>query len=179
VPRVVQTTEYTCAPAALKSALAYLGRARGVGERRLARALGTSEQAGTEPREIARVARSFGVRAATRAGMSLENLGAHVERGEPVIVLYQAWSEDRSVRARYPTSYESGHFAVVIGVDAHRVYLQDPGLEGSRAALEREDFLSRWHGLDAGRPVERLGIVLSAAERPRPAAHRFAFAHSP
>jgi predicted double-glycine peptidase len=158
VPLVPQTTDHTCGPAALASVLRYFGVQNAADESLLARALGTTAALGTEPQDLARVAEHHGVRAEYRERMTLSELAQQVRLGKPVLVLYQAWSERPG--ESYATSYASGHYGVVVGVDHRYVYVADPWVRGARTFIPRGEFVERWHGRDRGRPVAQVGITM-------------------
>jgi len=166
LPDVRQATDYTCGASALQSVLAYFGRGGDQGEGALATELRTDAQNGTEPQEILRVAREHGLTATMHEGMSLADLESHVSRGVPVIVDYQAWSE--AEHPSYANDWDDGHYSVVVGIDQHHVYLEDPSILGSRGRIPRAEFEARWHDIgNDGRRYHRMGIALESPTPPQ------------
>lgn len=169
LPNVRQTTDYTCGPASLLAVFRYFGVARHLGEMDLAKQAHTNSDVGSDSSALVRVARRHGLDATLRTRMTVDDLARHTRAGRPVLVLYQAWA-DTPATADY-TSYDSGHFSVVIGVDADNVYLQDPWIKGARGVLSRQEFQRRWHGMERSLPggeqkLRQPGIVLSSSRQP-------------
>lgn len=165
VPDIRQSCDYSCGAAALQAVLAYYG----IEERedRLIRKLGSDPTAGTAPDAILRVAREYGLSAELRQPMDIPQLRAEVERGYPVIVCAQAWSEQSGVN--WSQDWEDGHYLVVIGVSADQIYFEDPSLLGSRGRISHSEFLQRWHDVEAdGTRYLRAGIVLGGRPQPPP-----------
>lgn len=166
VPDVRQSTTWTCGAAALQAVLAYFGVEYREGQ--LVELCGSNPDAGTPPEAIVRVAGAEGLLAELKENLTLEDLEAAVGRRQPVIVAIQAWREDAA--RPWSQEWDSGHYVVVIGLDAGRVYLEDPSLLGSRGYIPRDEFLERWHDVDgAGRRYHRMGIVVSGSPAPPPA----------
>lgn len=161
VPHIRQTTDYTCGPASLLAVLRYFGKAPHAGEMSLAAEVGTTSADGSEPSAMARVARRHGLAAELRTGVTLGELARQTRLGRPVIVLFQAWSDAPS-SADYARTFDNGHFAVVIGVDRHNVYLQDPWIKGARGVVSRAEFARRWHGMEGSERLHRPAIVVTA-----------------
>src|SRR5688500_4715368 len=89
VPDVGQAWVYSCGASALQAVLAYYGKGD-PGEAYLVRQLETSPSWGTEPVDIQRVARSYGLEAKLQEKMTIEQLEAYTQKGVAVIVAYQA-----------------------------------------------------------------------------------------
>jgi ABC-type bacteriocin/lantibiotic exporter with double-glycine peptidase domain len=161
VPLISQAHPYSCGAAALMATLVYFGRFDEA-ESRLDDELGVDPKQGTRVTSIVAAARRFGLQAEARTGMTLDDLGREVSRGSVVIVAIQAWPSAKI--EDWNTSWEDGHYVVVVGLSAERVFVMDPSVRTGYAYLRRKDFLARWHDydLDAGRRVvwDRLGIVM-------------------
>ncbi len=165
LPDVRQATRYTCGAASLQSVLAYYGRGGDFGEGVLAEELGSDDVNGTAPDAMVRMAERAGLRATMREHMTLADLEGYVERGVPVIVDYQAWSDQEG--ADYSDDWTNGHYSVVVGIDEHNVYLEDPAILGSRGGISRQDFMARWHDEARGQRYHQLGIALESDAAPR------------
>jgi len=149
VPDVFQSTGYSCGVSALQSILAYWGiEAR---EAELFRSLGTTEQDGTSPENITRVARSYGLTARMQEGATVRDIAAALAKREPVIVDIQAWPDKSTGNTRWDNDWEDGHYVIAIGLDEKNLYVEDPSLIGCRGFIPLTEFQSRWHDYE-GKP---------------------------
>lgn len=157
LPRVRQQTSYTCGAAALRSVAAYYGVDVG-SEDEFAKRLGSDQDDGTRPREIAAGARRLGLRAMIRDGMSVGDLKAILDHRVPIIVPIQAYGEEGS----YWADDSSGHYVVVVGHGDGNLYFVDPSMDGGfHGFLPEKEFVSRWHDRDAdGERCRHMGIVI-------------------
>ncbi|HVU52021.1 MAG TPA: C39 family peptidase [Polyangia bacterium] len=166
VPLISQATPWTCGPASLMAALVYFG-VFDEPESRLDDELGATPEDGVAPARIAAEARLYGLDAEVKTEMSLADLAEALGRGAVVIAALQAWPAEPG--ADLERGWENGHYVVVVGLDARRVYAMDPSVRTGYAYLTRDAFVRRWHDYDVvgGRRLswQRLGIVLTG---PRP-----------
>lgn len=155
VPKVRQTTGYSCGAAALKAVCKYFC-AGPDDEDEFIEALGSDPDGGTAPADIVRVARKFGLRAVLQKGMPLAELQHHLDAGRPVICAMQAWGDEEAY-----DNEESGHYVVAVGYNEGNVFFEDPAMDGkSRGFLPIKEFVSRWHDTDKhGQHYDHLGIV--------------------
>jgi len=173
VPIISQAHPWSCGAAALMSALIYYG-VFDEAESVLDGDLHVTPEDGTSVASIVSEARRFGLTAAARTELSLDDLGRELSRGAVVIAAIQAWPTDTI--ANWSTDWKDGHYVVVVGLSNDRVYVMDPSVRTGYAYLDRRDFLARWHDydLDGDRRViwNRLGIVIEGdkALRQYPAA---------
>lgn len=161
VPRVRQSTSYSCGAAALMA----VGKYFGVGfstEADYCRLLGTDPEDGTPPDAMVAGAQSLGLEAVGREGMTFEQIDRALIRGRPVVVCLQAYGSPEEFRRD-----EAGHWAVILGYDSGRYFFEDPAQEKKETGwLPRGEFLRRWHDRDGvGRRYVRYGIVVSRAGR--------------
>jgi predicted double-glycine peptidase len=161
VPLISQSSSWTCGSAALMAALIYFGVFDDPQSRLDAELAATPEQ-GTPVRNMVAVARRFGVEAAARTDLTLDDVERDLAGGAVVIVALQAWSSGRVTDWR--ADWEDGHYVVVVGVTPDRVYVMDPSVRTGYAYLGRQQFIDRWHDYDldgARKEVwNRLGIVI-------------------
>jgi hypothetical protein len=170
IPDVRQSTDFSCGATALQSILAYYGKDQR--EDKLMGLLGTNEETGTTPESIVRVATELGFRASIGENLTLHELRASLGEGVPVIVAFQAWVDDKPPEFSWSECWDQGHYAVVIGMDAGYVYLEDPSLLGTRGRIPVREFVERWHDVSpAGaalnteeRRWDRLGIFIREGE---------------
>jgi ABC-type bacteriocin/lantibiotic exporter with double-glycine peptidase domain len=171
VPAVKQVTDFSCGAAATLSVLRLWRTASyaDTAETDLHGALETTDAQGTEPEpmeEYLRVAAQL--KAEYRHGdVTLAQLLAAVDRGEPPIVDLQAWRDrDRPWRE----TWDAGHYVVLAGYDAERLYVMDPSVltPGAYAYLPIEELEERWHDLAGPHevPLQRMAIFV-AGDGPR------------
>lgn len=164
VPLCRQMDLNSCGVAAVQSVMHYWNAGQdGNGPRQatLAGECGTTEN-GTDYRAMLAYARKQGFVAESRTNMTVEGLTESVRAGVPVIVAFQAWSDNPTVEC-YSTNWSEGHYAVVMGYDDRNLYFMDPSTLGNYTFIPREEFLARWHDETAAEPVERLvrfGLIL-------------------
>jgi hypothetical protein len=159
LPNLRQATNYSCGACALQSVLIYYGKYED-SELELAKELNTSPEWGTEPEDIVRVAKHYGLEAEIKTGLTIDDLDFCVNSQRiPVIIAYQAWSESA---LSWEVLWEDGHYSIVVGLDKHNVYLEDPSLAGSIGYIPIAEFLERWHDIDANdNPLNQLGIPIA------------------
>lgn len=147
VPEVLQSTDYSCGAACLRAVLDYHGVEAGEGE--LAELLGTSPAAGTSPEAIQRLSRRLGLETEARTGASLDDLAAALARNAPCICAVQRNT--------------TGHWVVVIGIDAGQVHLMDP-LDGL-CSQSAELFTLNWWDESGGKRYDRFALAVGAPMR--------------
>ncbi|HRZ42080.1 MAG TPA: C39 family peptidase [Bacteroidales bacterium] len=96
----LQTTEYTCGPAAVVTLLSYYGRKGD--EMTIASEMGTSTIAGTRPEQMANWLSNNGFEATWHQEGSLEMLQENLKNGIPTLVEWSDWG---------------GHWVLVVGYD--------------------------------------------------------------
>lgn len=156
LPKIEQTTDYTCGPASLRAIAGFFG----VGpysEKEFSEMMDTDPKNGTTPENIIKAARKIGLRAFSRQRMTLESLKSKLEKKIPVICALQAWGTS----SQYDKD-NSGHYVVAIGFDENKIYFEDPSIDKkARGFLSHKDFLERWHDKEADNiRYERLGIAI-------------------
>jgi predicted double-glycine peptidase len=161
VPLISQARPWSCGAAALMATLVYFD-VYDESESVLDVDLHVSPEDGTKVASIVDEARRFGLKAAARTEMTLDDLGRELARGAVVIAAIQAWPAHRI--ADWRTDWEDGHYVVVVGLSNDRVYLMDPSVRTGYAYLDRKEFVARWHDYDVDgdkRVVwNKLGIVV-------------------
>ncbi|MBI5966294.1 MAG: C39 family peptidase [Deltaproteobacteria bacterium] len=157
LPLIRQATDYTCAVAALQSVLYYYGEE--FREDQLAKALESTPENGTDYRRIVRFATERGYQVEVLSDISLQDLQSMIDRKIPMIVALQAWAEQA---VNWETSFEEGHYAVVVGYDRKNMYFMDPSTLGHYTFIPTSEFLRRWHDKHTdGTILNRFGIVIS------------------
>ncbi|HEX2695116.1 MAG TPA: cysteine peptidase family C39 domain-containing protein [Acidobacteriota bacterium] len=163
---VRQSTAYSCGAAALQAVLNYYGIDKR--EKALMDMLKTTEEAGTSPDNIVRVAKELGLQADPRENVRYEDLIKAYREGIPVICAIQAWTDALPGKRAWTSDWEDGHYVIVIGADEQFVYVEDPSLLGTRGIILKQEFLDRWHDYTGGPPFDptdrayvRLGIFMT------------------
>ena len=155
LPKVEQTTNYTCGAACLRTVAYYFG----VGpkdEDEFSKLVDSDPDDGTPPPNIISGARMMGLHAFGRQHMTIDSLKARLEKKIPVICSVQAWGNEKV----YPKD-GSGHYVVAIGFDDSKIYFEDPSLKKTRGFMPYREFLDRWHDKEAsGKRYERFGIAI-------------------
>lgn len=169
LPRVRQTTDYSCGAAALTSVLRGFGRYQGP-EQRLHRTLGTNTVTGTHPTKIVKLARRMGLGAELREGLTVTDLRRAVRGGKAVILDLQAWRDPPQHATPYSKTWDSGHYVVVKAVGTKYLHVMDPWVGPGYTYLPISELKGRWHdktqepGRGAVGPHSRLwfqsGIVI-------------------
>lgn len=161
VPDVRQSQPYSCGAAALQAVFSYWGI--DVREGVLMQELNTSENTGTAPDAIVRVARNHNLEAELRTNLTLADLERSIAQKVPVIIACQAWRDTSMANLSWDDDWEDGHYMVVIGLDNDTVYFEDPSMLGTRGIIPRQEFLSRWHDYLGVPPFSTNSTVLSHA----------------
>jgi ABC-type bacteriocin/lantibiotic exporter with double-glycine peptidase domain len=155
VPTTEQATNYTCGPAALRSALGAYGI--GAEEDAIAAKADTSASGGTSVLGLADAAREFGVDADIVRGMTVDELRQHLDDGHVVLACIQSGDDE--------DSYEFSHWVVpcaltVLPDAGVMVECMDPAADGLHSVLRLDDFEARWHCLDMGERMNGLALVV-------------------
>jgi predicted double-glycine peptidase len=158
-----QSTEYSCGASALQAVLSYWGK--DVDENDLMELLRTTPETGTYPEDIVRTAQELGFEADVKENLTLDDLEKSTRKGNPVIVLGQAWrSRDESANA-VAEDWEDGHYIVILAVDKEYVYFEDPYLRMGKGFGPRKTFEEHWHNIGGKTPTDtskqmHLGIFI-------------------
>ena len=152
IPDVRQSTTYSCGAAALQAVLSYYGIDKR--ERALMDKLKTTEEAGTSPDNIVRVAKELGLQADPRENVTYEDLIKAYREGTPVICAIQAWTDVPAEKRTWTSDWEDGHYVIIIGADEQFIYVEDPSLLGNRGVIPKQEFLDRWHDYTGEAPFD-------------------------
>ena len=139
IPYKHQTENYDCGPAALFSILSFFN----VGPKdysQLIQDCKTTKRNGTDPDNIVKVAKSYGLRTKEYHNMTLKKLEELLDKEKPVIIDIQAWGNENKYK-----NLTSGHYAIAVGYDDKKIYFQDPlYYRKSRRSMDKEEFLKLW-----------------------------------
>ncbi len=153
-----QTFDFDCGAKVLQTVMAYYGVE--VREDELMKELHTNSD-GTSVANIVKAAQDRGFEVYKKNGFPLEEVKRFVDEGHPVMVVLQAWADRYMTLADWKEDYDDGHYAVVIGHQNGIIIFEDPA-SFRRTWLSEEEFLVRWHDMDAktGKKYEHFGMVL-------------------
>lgn len=166
VPLVRQSTTYSCGAAALLAALEYYG-IDDHNESEVMALVGTSPTKGTEIERMAKLAEQHHLRTEIRAGLSLDEIKAHIANEQLAVIELQAWPDSDVPSPPYPEVWTDGHYAIAIGVDEEKIYFMDPSLLGSRGFIPAKEFLDRWHEISTkGEKVQHSALLLHGTPKP-------------
>ena len=158
-----QSTEYSCGASALQAVLSYWGKE--VDENELMELLHTTPETGTYPEDIVRTAQELGFEAEVKENLTIDDLEKSTKKGNPVIVLGQAWrSRDESAKA-VAEDWADGHYIVILAVDKEFVYFEDPYVRMGKGFGPRKTFEEHWHNIGGKAPTDaskqmHLGIFI-------------------
>lgn len=156
-PELRQTSDYDCGATVLQAVLAYYGRE--VSEEVVLKLAKTSKEEGTAISRILGTLEDFGLQFDKKV-MTNSDLKMYLDKKIPVIILLQAWREEKIDYAR---DFADGHWAVVIGYDNERIIFEDP-YTFERSFLTEKELSERWHGQEDGQVITNLGIAVYGPE---------------
>jgi predicted double-glycine peptidase len=160
VPLIRQNTGSTCGVSALESIFAYYGQ--DFRADKLAKALKTTPENGTDYRNIVRVAARNRYNVQTYNPMTIDQLKAYIDARTPVLLTIQAWPEKPVDWSR---DWKDGHYVVAIGYDDDNFYFMDPATIGNYTYIPADEFLARWHDEDQRKKkLINFGIVIGGKE---------------
>jgi predicted double-glycine peptidase len=158
LPTGRQTFDFDCGAKALQLVMAYYNT--DVREDELLKELGM-DRYGAPVKNMIAVAEKHGFKVAVQNGATLETVKGYADRGDPVIVLVQAWADRYMTLEDWRRENENGHYVIVIGHEANIIIFEDPS-SFHRTWMTEEEFLARWHDIDprTKENYERFAMVL-------------------
>jgi len=155
LPLTRQATDHTCGVASLQSILFYYGLE--IREDNLAVELHTTID-GTPYWNMVSFAKSQGFEVSVATNLTLDDLRKNIDLRRPVLVAIQAWMNPPVDWS----TYDEGHYVVVVGYDAANFYFMDPSTLGHYTYIPITEFLARWHDMGAdGTHLDQFGIVMT------------------
>jgi predicted double-glycine peptidase len=153
LPLVRQENTYYCGPACVVSIVGYY-QPEPPTQDDIAKLAETTKD-GTSPEGIVQAIAKHGIRGEARQNLMIQDLIDSVDAGNPVIVDLQAWGDPK----KYPER-KDGHYIVMVGYDAERLYFMDPSVADDYGYLDRDELMGRWFDRSAeGEDQNRLGII--------------------
>ncbi len=90
--------------------------------------------------------------------MSLDDVKSYVKKEIPVILLLQAWFENK--KTNWVNDWSDGHYVVAIGYLKDKIIFEDPS-SFKRTYLKYNELEERWHDVDSdGHKYFHYGIAI-------------------
>ncbi len=166
LPDTRQKTNYSCGAAAVMAVCRYFGVGFDYEDDFIDRLkkLGMEPEVGSHPYQLEDMLRYFKLRRKGFRGMTIRKLKSYLREGLPVIMMLQAYGEDKKTGLPFKTYKEvltEGHWVVAIGFDDTGIYFEDPSLEAIRGYIPYNELVERWHDTDYdGKNVQHYGLVV-------------------
>ncbi len=135
MPYFKQDTRYSCGAAALQMTFYFYGKL--ISEEELTKRLQIDKDRGTEHSQMIKVITDEGLYAYANNESSLEEADGFIKSDIPIIVNFIEPGEN------------SGHYAVVIGIDENNIILNDPW-HGEKFKMNKDEFVERWQSENGG-----------------------------
>lgn len=143
-PLINQKADWTCGPAVVVAVAKHFNEHRQLTEKQAADHMQTSKKHGTSPVDMQWLLNHY-CRATMTRGTSLRTIHRAIDRGHPVVVLWNDWA---------------GHYAVIVGYDNRVLLLADPANKRTGLRVHRvRNFRKHWHARVAGVRYRQLAIV--------------------
>jgi len=165
LPDTKQKRNYSCGPAAVMAVCRYFGVGFDYEKDfiRLFEKLGMKPSVGSHPYHLEKVLRYFKLKHKGFCDMTIKQLRSYLRNGLPVIMMLQAYGEDRNgiPLKTYEGVWKEGHWVVAIGFDETGIFFEDPSLEAIRGYIPYNELEVRWHDTGAkNEPIEHYGLVV-------------------
>jgi len=153
LPDTIQQKNYSCGAAAIMSISRFFGQRKGLEYEEdfidMLKSLGMKPNEGTHPYQLRALIKKLKLKKEEYPDMTKEQLISCLDKGRPVIMMLQAYGEDKSGRPlkSYVGVWKEGHWVVAIGYDQYGVFFEDPSLEAIRGFIPYKELDERWHDL--------------------------------
>jgi predicted double-glycine peptidase len=144
-PIVNQEKNYTCGCACVNALLKCYGEETYI-ENDMCELIDATTQYGTSYKSIAAFFKSEGYQVFYKQNLTIEDIKGFLDEGHPVLVAFQAWSEQKYVR--YQNKWNCGHYAICVGYDDLNFYFMDPSLRDYLGFITIKSFKKRHHDTD-------------------------------
>ncbi|MCR4285207.1 MAG: C39 family peptidase [archaeon] len=155
LPSYKQTHGYDCGAKTTQSVLSYYGIE--MKEEKIMIGVKTNKT-GTPTCGIISFLKKKGLRCIDKENLTINDLKKQIDKGNPVIVLLQAYS-NKPIKD-WKKSWNSGHYVIAIGYDKEKVIFEDP-MSSNRTYLDYKELEKRWHDLvqDRGK-IRNFGLII-------------------
>jgi predicted double-glycine peptidase len=159
-PELRQISSFDCGVSALQSILIYYGFDER--EDRLMKKLSPKttdiENNGVLIKDIIRVAKTYGLQVELKRGLKAEDLIPYIKKDIPVMILVQAWRDDKSPKS-WIKDYKDGHWVDAIGYSINKIIFEDPSAV-NRTFLTFNELNDRWHGVDDDNKPDEVSVAI-------------------
>jgi ABC-type bacteriocin/lantibiotic exporter with double-glycine peptidase domain len=152
-PQVKQIFDYDCGAKSLEAAFLYYGLDEDY--EKIMRVAGTDEN-GTTVNGMERALRKFKFDFHS-ARMTILDLKRYLRKKIPVILLLQAWPDEKI--KDWSDVWTEGHYVVAVGANKKKVYFEDPWCE-QLTFLTFPELQARWHDSVRGRKYRQHGLAV-------------------
>jgi predicted double-glycine peptidase len=152
IPVIRQSFEYSCGAKVTQGILNFFNI--DVREDVLIEKCKTNQTNGTNMFNIVSVINEYGIKCFAKE-TNIEEIKKSIDKKLPVIVCFQAWANLEN----YKTSWENGHYSIIIGYDKKNFYFRDPA-SFNICFLSFKDFESRWHDKDENQTYKNFAIFI-------------------
>lgn len=190
---------YNSGVACVQSILRYTKYEFDIREDNLARALGSTEEDGTDWRNIVDYLNSVRLddsdkqwfEVTKKEHMTVDDLIKELKQGHPVICDIQAWNwdenEEYSMNLDYSDEWECGHYVVAVGYTESGsydstvepcIYFMDPSTGGNYTFIPKSKLFNRWHDYQIDENNQRedlmqMGLVVNICGTDTPDGERY------
>lgn len=155
IPVIRQTFEYSCGAKVVQGILNYFNI--DIREDLLIEKCKTNKDFGTNIENIVSVIKEYGIQCFVKEKTNIEEIKKNIDKKLPVIVDFQAWANLND----YESSWENGHYSIIIGYDKKNFYFRDPA-SFNTCYLSFKEFLKRWHDKDENKIYNNLAIFIKS-----------------
>lgn len=148
-----QSHNYDCGPAALHSILSHFNIK--VDYDKLVKQCKTTKNCGTNPENIIKIAKLYGLKAHEYKNMTIKQLKKFTKQQKPIIASIQSWGNEKNKQ-----NINSGHYVIVTKVDEKFVHFKDPYYQSKdHRKMTINDFFEIWIDKDENKILNQFGIV--------------------
>jgi len=152
-PELRQTYDRDCGAKSLQAVLTYYGIE--IREEFIIKYAKTNSKDGTSIAKMQYVLEKFNLKFDAKE-MSIKDLKSYIDRKIPIIILLQAWN---GKPINYSNDFHDGHWVVVIGYGANKIFFEDPS-SFERTFLKNKELELRWHAKENDNKIFNFGIAV-------------------
>jgi predicted double-glycine peptidase len=166
-PELRQTYNYDCGITCLEQILCYYG----IEEREsfimeyLNKRYSDIPENGIKLIAIKKYAEKYKLKAEIKEGMKPLDLISFIDKKIPVIVLLQAWRDEKSPK-KWIDDYLDGHYVVAIGYTKNTILFEDPS-SFTRTFLSFKELSERWHDIADDNVTHISGAAVIITGKPK------------
>ncbi|CAL7962947.1 exported hypothetical protein [Gammaproteobacteria bacterium] len=169
VPLIRQFSDYDCGVVAAQSILAYYGLE--VSEDKLMEILGTTQEDGTNRKEIIKYAEEQKFVVEERFDVTIDQLKQLLNNNLPIMIPIQAWPHGNCIDLpfdEWKNEWNYGHWVVATGYDDKNIYFMDPSTLGNYTLIPIKEFEARWHDQDSYGRLNHYVLIIAKPSIKKP-----------